>query len=364
MDLATQLGLLDHDHVSMISSRPATRAELLSVHTADYLDAVARCSGTDGCEDLAHGLGTDDNPVFPGMHDATCQVVGGAVVAADAILDGSAQHAIHLAGGLHHAMPDRAAGFCIYNDLGVAIEQLLAGGIERVAYIDVDVHHGDGVEQAFWNDPRVLTISVHESGLTQFPGTGWPDELGGPDALGTAVNLALPAGTKDTPWLRAFDAVVPPLLRAFSPQVIVTQMGCDTHARDPLGHFGITLDGQAAMYKRLHALTHEVCDGRWITTGGGGYALVDVVPRAWSLLVAEVVGHPLPRTTEVPQTWRDAAHAITGGWTPTHVCDDGDMVVEPARWVDGHDIADGVDAAVRATRDAVFPHHGLDPRTA
>ena len=163
-------------------------------------------------------------------------------------------------------------------------------GAERVAYVDVDVHHGDGVEAAFYDDPRVLTISLHESGRTLFPGTGWADQVGGDAALGHNVNVALPAGTGDAGWLRAFTAVVPPALRAFRPQVLLTQHGCDTHALDPLAHLLCSVDGQRTTYRLLHELAHELCGGKWVVTGGGGYEPVQVVPRAWTHLLAEVAG--------------------------------------------------------------------------
>src|SRR5664279_3705279 len=142
---------------------------------------------------------------------------------------GEAEHAVNLAGGLHHAMPAAASGFCVYNDGAVAIAELLAAGATRVAYVDLDAHHGDGVQHAFYTDPRVLTISLHETGLTLWPGTGFPGESGAGDARGMSVNVALPGGTGDAGWLRAFTAVVPPLLRAFEPEVLVTQFGCDGH---------------------------------------------------------------------------------------------------------------------------------------
>ena len=183
--------------------------------------------------------------------------------------------------------PTAASGFCVYNDAAVAIAWALAAGAERVAYVDVDVHHGDGVEAAFWDDPRVLTISLHESGRYLFPGTGSPNDVGGPGAEGRAVNVALPPGTGDDGWLRAFHAVVPPLLERFDPQLLVTQHGCDSHALDPLAHLELSVDGQRATYAALHDLAHRYAGGRWVALGGGGYALVQVVPRAWAHLVGD-----------------------------------------------------------------------------
>ena len=209
-------------------------------------------------------------------------------------------------------MPDKASGFCIYNDVAVGITQLLADGAERVAYVDIDVHHGDGVEKVFWDDPRVLTISLHETGQMLFPGTGFPSDTGGPGAEGTAVNVALPPGTADAGWLRAFHAVVPPILREFSPQVLVTQHGCDSHMNDPLAHMMLSVDGQRAAYLALHELAHEVADGRWVVTGGGGYSVVDVVPRAWTHLLAIVAGAPIDPEQPTPPAWRAYVEEVLG----------------------------------------------------
>ncbi len=195
------------------------------------------------------------------MHHAAAHIVGASLEAFRQVWSGESLHAANISGGLHHAMPDRASGFCIYNDVALGISHLLDQGAERVAYVDVDVHHGDGVERIFWDDPRVLTISLHETGQMLFPGTGFPNDLGGPEALGSAVNVALPPGTGDGGWLRAFHAVVPPLLREFRPEVLVTQHGCDSHVEDPLAHLMLTVDGQRAAYLALHDLAHEVCDG-------------------------------------------------------------------------------------------------------
>ena len=227
------------------------------------------------------------------MHEASRHVVGASIEAARQVWTGAVDHAANIAGGLHHAMPDRASGFCVYNDVAVAIRWLLDNGAERVAYVDVDVHHGDGVEAIFYDDPRVLTISLHETGQMLFPGTGFPADTGGPDALGSAVNVALPPGTADAGWLRAFHAVVPALVREFAPDVLVTQQGCDSHRDDPLAHLALSVDGQRASYLALHDLAHEAADGRWVAFGGGGYAVVEVVPRAWTHLLSVVSGRPL-----------------------------------------------------------------------
>jgi acetoin utilization protein AcuC len=278
---------------------------------------------------------------------------------ARAVWSGEAAHGVNFTGGLHHAMPGRASGFCVYNDVAVAIRALLDAGAQRVAYVDVDVHHGDGVERIFWDDPRVLTVSLHETGRILFPGTGYPGDIGGPGAEGDAVNVAFPPGTSDGPWLRAFHAVVPPLLRAFEPEILVTQHGCDSHLQDPLAHMALSLDCQVASYRALHDLAHECAGGRWVAVGGGGYELVDVVPRAWSHLVAVAAHHAVDPAAEIPEAWRQYVTQRFGRPGPRRMTDGRDTAYRP--WADGHDPEDAVDRAVMATRKAVFPLHGLDP---
>jgi acetoin utilization protein AcuC len=356
--LARELGLLDH--VTEVAAPYADDALLGLVHGSRYVAAV-RAAGEagPGHVDLAHGLGTSDDPVFTGMHEASAHVVGATVAAVEAVWSGAHDHAVNLAGGLHHAMPESASGFCVYNDPAIGIAWALERGAERIAYVDVDVHHGDGVERVFWDDPRVLTISVHESPRTLFPGTGWAEDVGGPAAHGQAVNVPLPMGTGDDAWLRAFHAVVPPLLRQFQPELIVSQHGCDSHAFDPLAHLLLTIDGQRASYAAIHDLAHAVAGGRWVAVGGGGYEIVDVVPRAWSHLVAEVVGRPLDPDARVPEAWREYVLHALGRVAPQMMSEAVRPVHRP--WSDGWDLDDPVDRAIQATRTAVFPLHGLDP---
>ena len=332
---------------------------LRTVHDEALIRAVMRAGEDPARVDLGRGLGSEDNPTFRGMHQASAHIVGATVEAARRVWEGEALHAANITGGLHHAMPDRVSGFCVYNDVAVAIRWLLDHGAERIAYVDVDVHHGDGVEQIFYDDPRVLTISLHETGQVLFPGTGFPQDTGGSQAEGSAVNVALPPGTADAGWLRAFHAVVPPLVRSFAPQVLVTQHGCDSHVEDPLAHLALTVDGQRASYEALHDLAHEVCEGRWLATGGGGYAVVDVVPRAWSHLLAIVGGRPVAPATPVPEAWREDVVRRLGRHAPLRMTDGRDAAYSP--WERGYDPETWLDRAVHATRTSVFPLHGLDP---
>jgi len=352
--LARELGVLDG--VQPLAPTPAPDEELLRVHSADYLDAV-RAAPSNG-EDLGHGLGTPDNPVFDRMHEASALVVGGSLAAARQIADGATRRAVNIAGGLHHAMRDRAAGFCVYNDCAVAISWLLDHGFERIAYVDVDVHHGDGVQAAFYRDPRVLTVSLHQHPLTLWPCTGSPSELGEGDGYGTAVNVALPPGTRDPQWLRAFHAVVPSVLRSFRPQILVTQCGVDTHAEDPLADLALSVDGHRAVYRVLRDLAEELTGGRWLALGGGGYQLFRVVPRSWTHLLATVLDRDVEPRTTLPAGWVSHAARLAGNQPlPTTMSDGVDVAFEPWSGEAGTDL----DAAVLATRRAVFPLLGLDP---
>ncbi|MDJ0341910.1 acetoin utilization protein AcuC [Streptomyces sp. H10-C2] len=359
MRLVEAFGL---DQVVEVTAAPAAGDSTLAlVHRADYVAAVRRASADPRAAELAYGLGTEDNPAFAGMHRAAALIAGQSVGAAEAVWSGEAAHAVNFAGGLHHAMPGAAAGFCVYNDAALAVARLLELGAERVVYVDVDVHHGDGVQAVFWDDPRVLTISLHEHPRTLFPQTGWPEETGGAGAEGGAVNVALPAGTGDAGWLRAFHSVVPELVAAFRPQAIVSQHGADTHFEDPLAHLAVSLDAQRAVAEACHALAHEHAEGRWVALGGGGYAVTDVVPRCWTHLVAIAAGKPIDPAAETPDSWRHEVYRATRAVAPARMTDGRDPVVWRSFEETGYDPADRLDQAVLATRRAVFPLHGLLP---
>ena len=287
------------------------------------------------------------------MHQASALVTGATLAAARAVWSGSAEHGASIAGGMHHAMAAHASGFGVYNDPAIAIAWLLAHGAERVAYVDIDAHHGDGVQAAFYADPRVLTISLHQHPAALFPFTGLPAETGGPGAEGSAVNVALPAGTGDAGWLRAFDAIVPPLLRQFGPQVLVSQHGADTHRLDPLARLDLSIDAQRVAHAAIHALAHEAAGGRWLLTGGGGYELVQVVPRTWTHLLAEAAGQPIDPGRQTPAAWRDYVTRRTDLTAPEYMTDGTPAVFEP--FESGYDPGHPVDQAIIATRNALFP---------
>jgi acetoin utilization protein AcuC len=348
ISLARQLGVLDRLEVV---PPPEIDIDLLrTVHTADYIDAVRR-----GEPNAAYGLGTSDNPAFAGMHEIAGRVAMATVEGARGVWSGEVDRACNISGGLHHAMPDHASGFCIYNDLAIAIRWLLDAGCERIAYVDVDVHHGDGVQAIFYDDPRVLTVSLHETPARLFPGTGFPNESGGPHARGTAVNVALPSGTTDAGWLRAFHAIVPQVVAEHRPSILVTQHGCDSHRRDPLADLNLSLDGQRASYLAVADLADRFCERRWLSTGGGGYSVLNVVPRAWTHLLAIVSGEPIPPKTEIPRAWREEV----GERGPLTMSDGVDASY--VAFEQGFSPESRLDQAILATRRAVFPELGLDP---
>jgi acetoin utilization protein AcuC len=352
--LSRSLGVLDR--LEVITPEPADEAQLLTVHNADYLAAVRAASGDPTFS--GYGLGTDDDPVFPGMYDASALIAGGSAQAARQVSSGAVQHAVNIAGGLHHAMRGYASGFCVFNDVVLGINTLLADGAKKVAYIDIDVHHGDGVQAAFYDDPRVLTISLHQDPRTLFPGTGLPTELGTGAAEGTSINVALPPGTDDDGWLRAFRAVVPGAVRAFAPEILVTQCGCDTHHEDPLANLELSVDGQRQAIRELHQLAHEVTGGKWLAFGGGGYGLIRCVPRTWTHLLAEATGVPIDPSTDIPVEWTDHLRGRgVRGELPQSMGEG--RAPQPAAWVPGGD--SWLDRAIGATRQCAFPLLGLDP---
>lgn len=262
------------------------------------------------------GITGDVHP-YEHMHHDSARLAACGWLAGSLVGTGGAVRAIVPAGGAHHGLPYKANGFGIYNDTAVAIHALKGSGIRRIAYVDLDVHHGDGTQGFFWDDPDVLTISVHESGRYLFPNTGFAGETGGAGAPGSAINVALPPEAGDAAYRLVMDAVVEPAVRAFAPEVIVTQCGVDHHHADPLSHLRTTMALYPHLWDRLAMLADECCDGRWVALAGGGYDPCNAPPRAWALLMAEMAGVPVPAT--MPGDWPAIAGAAgcaapASGW--------------------------------------------------
>ncbi|HET7026052.1 MAG TPA: acetoin utilization AcuC family protein [Candidatus Limnocylindrales bacterium] len=284
-----------------LAPEPAPDRDLLACHAARYI-ATVRAFSEDPFRLPEAGISAGDNPPFAGMHEASASVAGGSLAAADAILRGEVVHAFHPGGGLHHAMPDRASGFCIYDDPALAIARFRAAGL-RVLYVDFDTHHGDGVQAIHLADPGVLTFSIHESGEYLFPGTGSVGELGAGEAAGTSVNVPLEPFTGEKAWLAAVRSIVPALAATFGPDVVVSQHGADSHAWDPLAHLRVTTTAMGEAARLVDRVAHRFAGGRWLATGGGGYDAYRVVPRTWSLVW--LAGAHLEVPAAIPEAWRD-----------------------------------------------------------
>lgn len=333
-ELLRKSGALDSS--SMSSPLPVAEAEqaVRSIHRADYIEAVKALSAEHPkpsavSQAADYGLQADgDTPYFPGMHEAAVSVVAGSLAAAEAVLSGTATRALHLAGGLHHAFPERGSGFCVYNDAAAAIARIRKRYGARVLYVDTDVHHGDGVQWFFYTDPDVFTFSMHETGKFLFPGTGFANERGVSTGYGACLNLPMEPYTEDDSWLECFRIALESAAAAFKPDVIVSQHGCDAHAFDPLAHMHCSMRIYREMPRMIHELADRYTFGKWIALGGGGYDHWRVVPRAWGLLWLEMNGDPLLRMIDtvpaealLPADWP----SLSSEKRPEHM---------PAAWLD------------------------------
>lgn len=341
--LLESYGAFEDERAMLVPPRPATVEELTTFHTEEYVEAVRRLSGGENDPEAAERSGFSaegDNPVYAGMYEAALLSTGASVQAAELIADGAAQAAFAPAGGLHHAMRGWASGFCVFNDPVVAINALRKRGL-RVAYVDIDAHHGDGVQGAFYRDADVLTISVHEGGRWLFPGTGAVAETGAGEGAGFSVNLPLFPYTGDDAYLEAFDQVVPPLIEAFAPDVLTAQLGADAYVNDPLTHLALSAQGYAAIVERLGATGLPL-----LAFGGGGYDL-DAAPRCWTLAYGVMLDREWP--DELPE----GADAFLRS---PRLRDAAPPALDPATQEKARDYAM---RQVAELRRLVFPAHGL-----
>ncbi|RYG74938.1 acetoin utilization protein AcuC [Lentibacillus lipolyticus] len=307
--------------------RIATEDEIALFHAPDYIQAVKKAGHGHLSEEegLEHGFGTEDTPMFANMHEASSQLVGGTLTAVDEVLQGKSDHALNLGGGLHHGFKRKASGFCIYNDGAIAIKYIREKYDLKVLYVDTDAHHGDGVQWAFYDDPRVCTLSIHETGRYLFPGTGNISERGIKEGHGYSFNIPIDAFTEDESFLSVYESSIRKVAAFFQPDVILTQNGADAHVFDPLTHLCTT----AAAFERIpliaHELAHQYCNGRWIALGGGGYDMWRVVPRAWGQIwsvmkTGDIQKASLPdkwlskwqteSPVELPITWEDPRNIV------------------------------------------------------
>ena len=295
-DLIRSKGILEQNSVQVVKPRLASREEILLFHEEDYVRLVEQYSKKDsGLLDMG------DTPAFKGCYEATSLVVGASMVAADEVMSGRLSHAFNPSGGLHHAHPERASGFCIFNDPAVVIAHLKSRyKVKHIVYLDIDAHHGDGVMYGYYDDPAVLDIDFHESGNFLFPGTGFPDEIGKGEAKGLKLNVSLPPSTGDEAYLEAFQQIVPDALRKFRPEIILVQCGADAHMDDRLAHLRLTTKVYTEVVSQMHDLAHELCNGKLLLLGGGGYTLANV-PRVWTVAFSTLAG--LKPTDDIPLPW-------------------------------------------------------------
>jgi len=295
-ELIKSIGILQHESIETIKPRPASREEILLFHDDDYVRLVERYS--------KKGIGLldmGDTPAFKGCYEATSLVVGASIVASDEVMTGRLSHAFNPSGGLHHAHPERASGFCIFNDPAVVIAHLKSRyKVRRIVYLDIDAHHGDGVMYGYYDDPAVLDIDFHESGKFLFPGTGFPDETGRGEARGLKLNIPLPPYTGDEAYLETFQHIVPGALKKFRPEIILVQCGADGHLDDRLAHLRLTTGVYTEVITQMHDLAHELCNGKLLLFGGGGYTLANV-PRVWTLVFSTLAG--VKPSDEIPTDW-------------------------------------------------------------
>ncbi|WP_342399407.1 acetoin utilization protein AcuC [Weizmannia sp. FSL W8-0676] len=309
-ELLETIGALSGEDI--VKPRKAADEELLLIHDPSYVEAVklAGHGKLDPVKAENYGLGTEDTPVFPNMHEASALIAGGTLQAAEEVMSGRARHALHLGGGLHHGFRGKASGFCIYNDTAIAIKYLRKQYGARVLYVDTDAHHGDGVQWAFYDDENVCTFSIHETGRYLFPGTGNVNEWGTGKGYGYSFNIPLDAFTEDGSWLECYSKALEEIAAYFKPDVLVTQNGADAHYYDPLTHLSATMNIYREIPKLAHKIAHEYCEGRWIATGGGGYDIWRVVPRAWSLIWLEMA-EKAGGGGEIPAAWLEKWQKIS-----------------------------------------------------
>lgn len=315
-ELLQATGTLHSDDI--VAPRIATDDELALFHDTDYIQAVKKAGHgkLTEAEQMEYGIGTEDTPVFAGMHEASATLVGGTLTAVDQVLEGHVKHALNLGGGLHHGFKRKASGFCIYNDGAVAIKYIREKYNLKVLYVDTDAHHGDGVQWAFYDDPQVCTFSIHETGRYLFPGTGYINERGTKNGKGYTFNLPIDAFTQDESFLHLYETAFREIVDFFQPDIILTQNGADAHYLDPLTHLCASMTVYEHIPKLAHELAHKYCHGQWVATGGGGYDIWRAVPRAWAQ-IWNIMKYDEFQKGKLPDEWLTAWQKEASDKLPT-----------------------------------------------
>jgi len=349
--LMENYGLIGPSEAMKVTPLPATYDDFATVHDTKYLDTLKRLSADPAGSSTEYGLGIADNPVFAGMFEASAIQIGGTLRACDAVAKGETDRAFNLGGGFHHAMPDKAAGFCLINDIAIGLKRLLTKyDLKRILYLDIDVHHADGVEKVFEGDPRVLNISLHEDGHYLFPGTGAVNDIGIGDGEGYTVNVPLPPYTGDASYLHAFKEIVLPLAESFRPEIIFTQLGADAHFADPLAHLNLTTRAYEEIGETLDDFSRQHCDGRWIGVTGGGYDIM-LCPRIWTLLFSQMVGREVGNN--LPAEWMEYCK-ITYATVPEN-----GLLRDAATGTEETTVSRSVAKVIDSVKQKAFGYHGL-----
>lgn len=347
--LSEQLGLLDK--VKVIEPSIACRADLEMFHSPEFIDAVIKC-GDASCVDYQHGLGTPDNPVFPKIYEAAARYVGATLDGMKEIMNG-ASNAFAISGGLHHAQRTEASGFCIFNDIVLAIMKLQQKKNCKVIYVDIDAHHGDGVQNAFYRSKDVLTISVHQNGKNFFPGTGFVYESGGGDAVGYAVNVPMSPGASSEELIEVLNEIIVPLMEAYHPDLLVTQLGVDGHFLDPLAHLAYSSHGYEAVITKLRDLSSELCKIGWLAVGGGGYHPINVA-RLWTLFLAIMLDEKIPQ--DFPDAFVKQCEGLGYTHFPEGIRDEAEVVQQ---YYPRSVVKLEAERTIRRVKETIFPYHGL-----
>ncbi len=324
--LIEEFNLLDGTTTEMKEARYATDEEVGLIHGENFIKLlqIASKPNYDGSAMWEIGLGPGDNPIFPNLYESSCLYVGGSLVAADLLMKGEAEHAFNISGGLHHAMgskamnakgeavdsgrDDRASGFCILNDCAISAAYLIKNyGVKKIAYLDVDAHAGDGMAYINYKLPNVLTISIHQHPRTLFPGTCYHTEIGEGEGKGYCINIPIFPYTSEEPYMKILNELVAPILRQYKPEVLITQLGVDSHYTDPLTALALSTNTYKKIAKFIHYITHEACNDKWLALGGGGYS-PDIVGKSWMIYFAEMAEKEYP--DKLPETWKEFAKGL------------------------------------------------------
>lgn len=374
--LIEEFDMLDGQSGDLEEARYATDDEIRLIHGERFINVLKEVSDPNyiGAPVWEYGLGPGDNPIFPNMYESSKLYVGGSLLAADLVMQGKAKHAFNISGGLHHAMgsraldangnvvktgrDDRASGFCILNDCAITAAYLIKNyQTKKIVYLDVDAHAGDGMSYIWYKLPNVLTITLHQHPRTLFPGTCYLGEIGEDAGEGYCLNIPVIPYSHEEAYLKILNEAVAPLIKSYKPEVIITQDGVDTHFSDPLTMLALSTGTYKKFAKFMHDLAHDVCDGKWIALGGGGYS-PDIVGKAWMLYFAEMSGQTDKVEEEVPESWINLTEKLINKTPSKNIIDHFDPLKRLGK-ENYEKINEATDQLIDGIKEKIFPYHNL-----